>query len=62
MRPDVGHLIGVLVILAVIVAIIAGVVWAARALIRASRRKQAQREEELALLRELAGKTDHTTD
>lgn len=62
MRPDVGHLIGVLVILAVIVAIIAGVVWAVRALIHASRRKQAQREEELALLRDLAGKTDHTTD
>ena len=62
MRPDVGQLIGVLVILAVIVAIIAGVVWAVRALIQASRRKEAQREEELALLRDLAGKTGHTTD
>lgn len=62
MRPDVGQLIVVLVILAVIVAIIAGAVWAVRALIQASRKKNAQREEELALLRELAGKTDHTTD
>ena len=62
MRPGVGQLIGVLVIPAVIVAIIAGVVWTVRALIQASRKKNAQREEELALLRDLAGKTGHTTD
>ena len=62
MRPGLGQLIGLLVILAIIAAIIAGILWAVRAIVQATRRKSAQREEELALLRELARKADSTTD
>ncbi|WP_176747351.1 hypothetical protein [Brevibacterium sp. HMSC07C04] len=51
-----------LVILAIIVAIIAGILWAVRAIVQATRRKSAQREEELAFLRELARKADRTAD
>lgn len=61
MRPGVGQLIGILVILAVIVAIIAvivaiiaGVVWA----ISASRRRAAEREEQMELIRRLADRED----